>query len=82
MSGPVEPAPSDPGGLGPEPRLDLFERYRFAQKAEGILAPVLTALLAFIVGGLVVAAHDRQEPDRHVQGDLRRLRPRTGSSRG
>ena len=62
MSGPVEPAPSDPGGLGPEPRLTMFERYRFAQKAEGILAPVLTALLAFIVGGLVVLLTTGKNP--------------------
>jgi simple sugar transport system permease protein len=62
VSTPVEPAPSDPGGLGPETRLTLLERYRFAQKAEGILAPVLTALLAFFVGGLVVLATTGKNP--------------------
>jgi simple sugar transport system permease protein len=62
VSTPLEPAPSDPGGLGPETRLTLLERYRFAQRAEGILAPVLTALLAFFVGGLVVLATTGKNP--------------------
>ena len=44
-------APEDPGGLGPETRqLNWVERYDVAQRASGILAPVLTALLAFFVG--------------------------------
>ena len=40
----------------------------------GILVPLVTALLAFFVGGLVVAA-DRRQPDRHLPRDLRGVRP-------
>ena len=40
----------------------LAERYAIAQKAEGILAPVLTALLAFFVGGLVVLVTTGKNP--------------------
>ena len=62
MSEPLEPTPSDPGGLGPETRMTLVERYSVAQRAEGILAPVLTALLAFVVGGLVVLITTGKNP--------------------
>ena len=62
MSEPLEPTPSDPGGLGPETRMTLLERYSVAQRAEGILAPVLTALLAFIVGGLIVLITTGKNP--------------------
>jgi ABC-type uncharacterized transport system permease subunit len=62
VSEPLEPTPSDPSGLGPETRLTLLERYSVAQRAEGILAPVLTALLAFIVGGLVVLITTGKNP--------------------
>ena len=47
-------APLDPSGLGPEVKQSVLGRYDVAQKAGGLLAPVLTALLAFFVGGLVV----------------------------
>jgi simple sugar transport system permease protein len=40
----------------------IAERYALAQKAEGIIAPVLTALLAFIVGGLVVLVTTGKNP--------------------
>jgi ABC-type uncharacterized transport system permease subunit len=43
-------------------RQSLFDRYAIAQKAEGILAPVLTALLAFLVGGLVVLITTGKNP--------------------
>jgi ABC-type uncharacterized transport system permease subunit len=52
-----EPAagePVDPSGLGPEVRQSVLGKYDLAQKAGGVVAPVLTALLAFFVGGLVV----------------------------
>jgi ABC-type uncharacterized transport system permease subunit len=60
VSAPLEPVP-DPSGIG-EPRLSMLERYSVAQRAEGILAPVLTVLLAFIVGGLVVLITTGKNP--------------------
>ena len=54
--------PEDPSGLGPSVQASLAERYAIAQKAEGILAPVLTALLAFFVGGLVVLVTTGKNP--------------------
>jgi ABC-type uncharacterized transport system permease subunit len=54
ITGPGEaaaPTP-EPGGATPSPaaRLDLYQR------AGGIVTPLLTALLAFVIGGLVVLA--------------------------
>ena len=54
--------PVDPSGFGPPVGSSIAERYALAQKAEGILAPVLTALLAFIVGGLVVLVTTGKNP--------------------
>jgi general nucleoside transport system permease protein len=62
MSEPLDQVPSDPGGFGPETRLTFAERYQVAAKAEGILAPVLTAVLAFFVGGLVVLITTGKNP--------------------
>ena len=60
-------APEDPGGLGPEARqLNWVERYDVAQRASGILAPVLTALLAFFVGGIIVLITTGKNPTRRV----------------
>jgi general nucleoside transport system permease protein len=53
---------ADPSGLGPQVRQSWLERYNVAQKAGGLLAPVLTAALAFIVGGLVVLATTGKNP--------------------
>jgi len=47
-------AVGDPSGLGPEVRQSLLGRYDLAQKAGGLLAPVLAAVLAFFIGGLIV----------------------------
>ena len=55
-------AAGDPSGLGPEVRQSLLGRYNLAQKAGGLLAPVLTALLAFLVGGLVVLVTTGKNP--------------------
>jgi ABC-type uncharacterized transport system permease subunit len=56
-------APQDPGGMGPEARKQSWiERYDAAQKAEGILAPVLTAFLAFFAGGIVVLITTGKNP--------------------
>jgi simple sugar transport system permease protein len=61
----VSTAPEGPtGGQDPEaPRqLTLLERYGVAQKAGGIVAPVLTAFLAFVMGGLVVLVTTGKNP--------------------
>ena len=62
MSDLETPSPTDPSGLGPEVRQSLMGRYDLAQKAGGLLAPVLTAVLAFFVGGLVVFATTGKNP--------------------
>ncbi len=56
--------PEDPGGLGPEsrPQLNWVERYNVAQKAGGIVAPLLTVVLAFLVGGIVVLVTTGKNP--------------------
>ena len=65
MSGLDQPpagAPEDPSGFGPDVRQPWLERYDVAAKAGGLLAPVLTALLAFAVGGLVVLVTTGKNP--------------------
>ncbi len=59
---PPPDAPLDPSGLGPEVKQSLLGRYDVAQKAGGLLAPVLTALLAFLAGGLVVLVTTGKNP--------------------
>ena len=59
---PVDGAPVDPSGLGPEVRQSVLGKYDLAQKAGGVIAPVLTALLAFFVGGLVVLVTTGKNP--------------------
>ncbi len=54
--GPVEPTP------GEGARLDWVQRYGVAQKAGGVLAPFLTAVLAFFVGGIVVLVTTGKNP--------------------
>ena len=54
--------PLDPSGFGPPVGQSIAERYALAQKAEGIIAPILTALLAFVVGGLVVLVTTGKNP--------------------
>ncbi len=63
MTEPLVPqdAPPDPSGM-PEVRQSLLGRYDVAQKAGGLLAPVLTAVLAFLVGGLVVFVTTGKNP--------------------
>jgi general nucleoside transport system permease protein len=61
-------APEDPGGLGPQTRKQSWiERYDAAQKAEGILAPILTAFLAFFAGGIVVLITTGKNPLKTYQ---------------
>ena len=52
----------DPPAPEPQAHRSLLERYAVAQKAEGVLAPLLTALLAFFVGGLVVLVTTGKNP--------------------
>ena len=61
---PLETLPEDTGGLGPEsrPQLSLAARYGLAQKAAGIAAPFLTALLAFAIGGVVIVITTGKSP--------------------
>jgi ABC-type uncharacterized transport system permease subunit len=62
VSEPTAPPGEDPSGLGPEVRQSWVERYAVAQKTEGILAPVLTAVLAFLAGGIVVLITTGKNP--------------------
>ena len=59
---PTPPDGVDPSGLGPEVRQSFVERYSVAQRAEGIVAPLLTTVLAFFVGGLVVLVTTGKNP--------------------
>ena len=59
---PVRGEPVDPSGLGPEVQQSVLGKYDIAQKAGGVIAPVLTALLAFFVGGLVVLVTTGKNP--------------------
>jgi ABC-type uncharacterized transport system permease subunit len=60
--GEAPPPGVDPSGLGPELQTPWVERYGIAQRAEGILAPLLTTVLAFLVGGLVVIVTTGKNP--------------------
>ena len=73
----------DPSPLGPAPNLakeppqsgdseSFATRLAIAQKAGGLVVPLLTTVLAFLIGGLVVLATTGKNPLTHVQGDLRR----------
>jgi general nucleoside transport system permease protein len=63
MSESLPPPPgTDPAGVGPEPTPTLSEQYTVAQRAEGVLAPILTTVLAFLVGGLVVLVTTGKNP--------------------
>ncbi len=62
MSEPTTPPAGEPPSPAPERRLTLIERYALAQKAEGVLAPVLTAVLAFLAGGVIVLVTTGKNP--------------------
>jgi ABC-type uncharacterized transport system permease subunit len=54
------PLPEEPG----EPESQGFvARYLSLQKAEGIIAPLITAVLAFLIGGVVVFMTTKSVPD-------------------
>jgi simple sugar transport system permease protein len=56
----VQLPPPDQGGAAPPPPPEdeaapgFVERYSLAQQASGLLAPVITAVLAFLLGGVVI----------------------------
>jgi simple sugar transport system permease protein len=60
--------PPEGGGKVESPRTggdyapSVAERYALAQKAEGIIVPILTVVLAFLVGGLVVLITTGKNP--------------------
>jgi simple sugar transport system permease protein len=62
-----EPADKPPAGLPREPAPSLMDRYALAQRAGGLLAPVLTALIAFLAGGIVVLVTTGKNPLRTYQ---------------
>ncbi|MFN0152858.1 MAG: ABC transporter permease [Gaiella sp.] len=55
-----------PSGLTPpapeEPAQGFVERYLSAQRAQGLLAPLLTAVIAFVMGGLVIVISTGKAP--------------------
>ncbi len=53
---PGEEAEGPPGAEGGEYGPSVAERMAFAQRAGGMVVPVLTAVIAFLAGGLVVLA--------------------------
>jgi ABC-type uncharacterized transport system permease subunit len=61
VSGPHLPTPGY-GEQVPEPQPNFVERYSLAQRAGGIAVPLLTALFAFFVGGLVVLVTTGKNP--------------------
>ena len=71
MSEPESQAPlsSDPEGYAPT----VARRMAFYHRAGGIVTPLLTAVIAFLMGGHRRPL-DRPQPLAHVQGDLRRIR--------
>lgn len=62
MSEPTTTSAGEPPSPAPERRPTLIERYALAQKAEGVLAPVLTAVLAFLAGGVIVLVTTGKNP--------------------
>jgi simple sugar transport system permease protein len=62
VSEPTTTSAGEPPSPAPERRPTLIERYALAQKAEGVLAPVLTAVLAFLAGGVIVLVTTGKNP--------------------
>ncbi|HEX6725352.1 MAG TPA: ABC transporter permease [Gaiella sp.] len=56
-----EPDPGPGGEEAPE-ATGFVERYSLAQQASGLLAPVLTAVIAFLLGGLVIVVSTGKAP--------------------
>jgi ABC-type uncharacterized transport system permease subunit len=58
---PVQPF-GQPAEPGPEPTESFASRLALAQRAGGLVAPLLTVLLAFVMGGLVVLITTGKNP--------------------
>ena len=58
---PVQPF-GQPAEPGPEPAESFASRLALAQRAGGLVAPLLTVLLAFVMGGLVVLITTGKNP--------------------
>ncbi len=55
--------PQNPAGAGPdEEPAGFIERYSLAQQAGGLLAPVITAVIAFLLGGVVILISTGKAP--------------------
>ena len=65
---------ADPSGMGPEVKQSILGRYDVAQKAGGLLAPVLTVAAGILRRRPRRARDDGQQPDHHLPRDLRRRR--------
>ena len=62
MSEPGAPPPPEDGGNVEEQAPSFATRYALAQKAGGILVPLLTVILAFLIGGIVVLVTTGSNP--------------------
>ena len=68
MSEPGAPTPTEGGGKVENPRQggdyapSVARRYALAQRAGGIFVPLLTVILAFLIGGIVVFATTGSNP--------------------
>ena len=56
MSEPLAPRQGQPPQLGDAPPTTVASRLALWQRAGGVIVPVLTAVLAFLIGGLLVLA--------------------------
>ena len=56
-----EPDPG-PGGEQAEEAAGFVERYTLAQQASGLIAPVITAVVAFLLGGIVIVVSTGKAP--------------------
>ena len=65
-SPPVQPF-GQPEGRLPDPEQSFSERLALAQRAGGLLAPLLTVLIAFVMGGLVVLVTTGKNPLKTYQ---------------
>ncbi|MFN8222569.1 MAG: ABC transporter permease [Gaiellales bacterium] len=59
-----EPGPpgESPAPTPAQPAPGLVERYTLAQRAAGLVAPVITAVISFLLGGLVILASTGKAP--------------------
>ena len=70
-AGSAQPPPAEPGGYAPS----VAQRFSAFQRAGGLVVPLITTLLAFLIGRPRRARHDGAQPALHIQGDLQRDGP-------